>query len=131
MTWTGALGPARHLCRGITHLTAWRSRGQSLRLHRKGEEANTAQTGGFLFKASWSGFILQEFFYLPEFEQQSPQQVLKGTTSWGSRTALVSFDCQNIIFLISKSWFCYLRGDTAKVPVFTKQMRAVQSDPTT
>ncbi|KAI5144120.1 Sparc-Like Protein 1 [Manis pentadactyla] len=64
-------------------------KGESLGLHRKGEEANAAQTGGFLFKASWSGFILQEFFYLSEFGQHSPQQVLTGTTSWRSRKALV------------------------------------------
>lgn len=130
MTGAGAPRPARHLCTGITHLTAWRSRGESLGLHRKGEEANAAQTGGFLFKASWSGFILQEFFYLSEFGQQSPQQVLTGTTSWRSRKALVSFNGQYIFFLISKSWFCYPRRGTAVVPTFRKLMRPLESQPT-
>ena len=130
VTETGAPRPARHLCTGITHLTAWRSRGESLALHRKGEEANAAQTGGFLFKASWSGFILQEFFYLSEFGQQSPQQVLTGTTSWRSRKALVSFNCQNVFFLISKSSFCYLGRGTAEVPTFRKLMRPLESEPT-
>lgn len=130
MTETGAPRPARHLCTGITHLTAWRSRGESLGLHRKGEEANAAQTGGFLFKASWSGFILQEFFYLSEFGQQSPQQVLTGTTSWRSRKALVSFNCQNVFFLISKSSFCYVGRGTAEVPTFRKLMRPLESEPT-
>lgn len=70
-------------------------------------------TRGFLFKASWSGFItcrtfilgsLLVFFFLSKlsfvfisfflklFDWTGPQLVLQGVTSWGSReTARVSF----------------------------------------
>lgn len=73
-------------------------KGQSLGLHRKGEQADAAQTGGFLFKASWSGFILQEFFYLSEFGQQNPQRVLTGATSWRSKKGAGEFQLPKYIF---------------------------------
>lgn len=55
--------PARHLCAHIMQPT-----GQHPKEKKPGaaeqrvSEANTTQTGGLLVKASWSGFILREFF---------------------------------------------------------------------
>lgn len=127
MTGAGALGlPDTCAIGSRSTLTI---KGESLGLHRKGEE--TPPKLGFLFKASWSGFILQEFFYLSEFGQQSPQQVLTGTTSWRSRKAprwvsiakMYFFNSQKFILL---SWkrYCWV------YLMLRKLMRPLESEPT-
>ena len=42
----------------------------------------------------------------------------------------MSFNCQNVFFLISKSSFCYVGRGTAEVPTFRKLMRPLESEPT-
>lgn len=129
MTGTGAPWPARHLCTGITHLTAWRSRGESLGLHRKGEEAKEAQTGGFSSKPAGLALFYRNFFTCQSLDNKALSRCWRvQLPGEAERRWWVSI--AKIYFLISKSWFCYLGRGTAEVPTFRKLMRPLESEPT-
>lgn len=85
--------------------------------------------GGFSSKPA--GLALFYRNYLPvRVGTTKPSAGADGYNFLGKQNGTGEFQLPKCIFLISKSWFCYLRGDTAGVPMSTKLMRELESDPT-
>lgn len=69
-------------------------------------EASSSRRGGFLFKASWSGFIVRIFFFLPApFDQPTLQQVLQSIERKERHWWVFEINVKKSVFLLPISVF--------------------------
>lgn len=129
MTATGAPRPARHLCTGITHLTAWRSRGKAWVFIEKERRQTQPKLGGFSSKPAGLALFYRNFFTCQSLDNIALSRCWRvQLPGEAERHWWVSI--AKIYFLISKSWLCYLGRATAEVPTFRTLMRPWESEPT-
>lgn len=129
MTGAGAPRPARHLCAGITHPAAWRSRGESLGLIEK-ERRRTQPKLGVSLQSQLVWLYSTGIFLPVRVWTTKPSAGADGYNFLAKQKGTGEFQLPKYIFLISKSWFCYPGRGSAVVPPFRKLVRPWESEPT-